>query len=456
MDRPWFDEAFDQYGALRPQYDALRRRAGWDPLLPTTALAQLLHEMPLGDDTRIFPIPVVIDDAEYRAVVQAGLVQRARALQQLFTDLALGPQKILTAGIGLDRAVLDEILAVEGTSLEGLRKLWRGRTREEVRFVYGPDLVRDPEGRWTVLEDNVGCVAGSADSFFVADRYRSATQLPGCSICQGPPDLAIAITRWLHRLGSDLGDRVAAVLGCDAAGESPWALRLHENARRRMILDTLGIPVIERGQLLGRQVAWGGRSGVLVNFSVDQSWSDVFCIPGIKMLNAPGTGVLGNKAFLPYIDDAIRFYACEEPILPTPPTHLLTEGVLPDDKENWVIKSAVGCQGTEVFVLRWQPQDRLRLLEDRVSKEWCGAAAVAQRYVEPSHLAPARPNSWNDYRVEIRPVTYVLDWRDIYVSEQAVGKTVSTYDARRLNNISQGACYVPVLREPCSHCGTER
>jgi uncharacterized circularly permuted ATP-grasp superfamily protein len=450
---PWFDEVFNEDGTLRRPYAALRRCARRDPLRPAAALAEQLRDRPFDDDTRIFPVPVVIDDTEYRTVVQAGVAQRALALQQLFADLVLGEQQVLTAGVGLDRGLLDEILAAAGTSLARLRGLWQAHGRDAIRFVYGPDLIRDPGGRWVVLEDNLGCVGGSADAFFVADRYRSASGLPGCPACQCQPDLAIAIRRWLHLLGRDPDDRVAALLGCETTGGDPWALRLEENARRRLILDELAIRVIDPVQL-GSQETTGGHPTALINFDVDESWSEVFGRPGVAMFNAPGTGVLGAKALLPYVDDLIRFYMRGEPILRTPPTRLLSDGVLPADQENWVVKTSVGRQGTEVFVLRWQPRDRLELVEDLVRKEWSGAAAVAQRYVEPSRLTPAGPGSWDGYRVEIRPVAYVLDWHEVYVSEQSAGKVVSIYDARRLNNISQGACYAPVLRQPCPGCGT--
>jgi uncharacterized circularly permuted ATP-grasp superfamily protein len=454
MGGPWFDEAFDEDGTLRRPYAALRRRAGRDPLRPAATVAEQLRDRPFGDDTRIFPVPVVIDEAEYRSVIQAGVAQRALTLQRLFADLVLGEQQVLTAGLGLDRRLLDEILAAEGTSLARLRDLWRAHGRDAIRFVYGPDLVRDPGGRWVVLEDNLGCVGGSADGSFVADRYRAASELPGCPACQRQPDLAMAIRWWLRRLGRDPRVGVAAVLGCENTGGGPWPLQLHENARRRLILDELAIPVVDRGQL-GHREAAGGQPTVLVNFEVDESWSEVFSRPGVAMLNAPGTGVLGNKALLPYMDQLVRFYLREEPVLPTPPTRLLIDGVLPPDQENWVVKTSAGCQGTEVFVLGWQPRDRLELVEDLVRKEWSGAAAVAQRYVEPSRLTPGGWGSWDGYRVEIRPVAYVLDWHEVYVSEQPVGKVVSVYDARRLNNISQGACYAPVLRQPCPGCGTE-
>jgi uncharacterized circularly permuted ATP-grasp superfamily protein len=450
---PWFNEAFNNDGTLRPPYAALRRRTGWDPLHPAAALAEQLRDRPLDDDTRILAVPVVIDDTEYKTVIQAGVAQRARALQRLFADLVLGSGQILAAGIGLDEDLLSAILAVEHTSLKRLRYLWTGHIRDQVRFVYGPDLVRDPDGRWTVLEDNVGCVGGGADCFFVVDRYRTATGLDGCPACRPQPDLAVAVRRWLRRLAPGHQGAVAVVLGCDAGCDDPWAMRLHENARRRLILDMLGIPVTDRGRL-GRQSKIDSQHITVVNFDVDGSWCDLFRLPGAALFNAPGTGVLGNKALMPFIDDVIRFYTREEPILRTPPTRLLADGVLPADLDNWVVKTATGCQGTEVFVLGWQPRYRRDLVANWVRKKWSGVAAVAQRYVEPSRLTPAGPAAWDGYRVEIRPVTYVLNWQDAYVSEQPVGKVVSVYDARRLNNISQGACYAPVLREPCPRCGT--
>lgn len=444
----WFDEAFNEDGTLRRPYASLWQCSGQDPLRPTVPVAEQLRDRPFGDDARVFPVPVVLDDAEYRSVIQAGVRQRALALQQFFDDMVLGDQQVLTAGTGLDRDLLDEILAAVGTSLPWLRNIWPGHGRDAIQFVYGPDLVRGPDGRWMVLEDNIGCVGGSADAFFVADRYRTASGMPSCPVCQPEPDLAVAIRRWIQRLRRPQSG-VAAVLGCDTAICGQGSSWLDENARRRLILDQLAIPVIDRDLLKGQEAA---TPTTLVNFGVDESWAEVFSRPGIAMFNAPGTGVMGAKALLPYIDDIVRYYMRDEPILATPPTRLLADGVLPADSENWVVKTSAGCQGSEVFVLGWQSRDQLRVIQELVHNNWTGAAAVAQRYVEPSRLTPAGWNSWDGYRVEIRPVTYVLGWQAVYVSEHATGKVVSVYDPRRLNNISQGACYAPVLRQPCRGC----
>jgi carboxylate-amine ligase len=435
----WFDEVYAEDGVPRSAFAALRHRIGRDPLRPSVAAAERLRDQPLGDDCRILPIPMVIDDVEYRSVIKAGVAQRARALQSLFSDLVLGQQRILTAGLGFGQDLIDDILAMDGITLDDLRTLWQEAGRERIRFVYGPDLIRGPDGRWVVLEDNVGCVGGTADSFFVAHSYQEAMAQLGPSDGPPPADLAVAIRHWLSIAGPENADAAVAVLGCAGCAD-PRTLRLDENARRCQILSQLGIPVVDRHQLAG--------AGMVVNFDVDMSWSDLFVVPGATLLNAPGTGMLGNKALLPYLDDAICFYTGAPPILPTPDTRLVADGALPADPKQWVMKTAAGAQGTEVIVLGRLGHDQLGEVAARMRTNWAGAAAVLQRYVEPSRLSPAGPGGWDSYRVEIRAVAYVLGWNDIYVSEQPVGKAVSDYDARRLNNISQGACYLPVLREP--------
>lgn len=449
----WFEEIFDHHGALRPSYAALARRTGRDPRRPDAAAAAALRDRPLDDDARIFPVPVVIDAAEYDTVLRAGLAQRARALQRLFADLVLGAQEVLGAGIGFTRSGLDGILAAGGLSLARLRELWHGHQAHEIRFTYGPDLVRDPTGRWLVLEDNVGCVGGTADSFFVAERYRAALGLPGCHDCDRRPDLALAVRRWLCRSGAGLPGAVLAVLGCDAGGGGPGSLRLAENARLREILEPMGIPVWEGGEFDRRWAAGQVEPPVtIVNFdgeTAERSALGRAFTGGGQLLNAPGTGLLGNKAWLPYLDQLIRVLLAEEPILASPPTHLTGGGPLPPDLDNWVVKAVAGRQGREVFMLGQLPRQQRDQVVHLVRHEWPPGGAVAQRYVEPARLTPGGPGAVDSYQVEIRPVSYVLGWQEVYVGRQPAGRAISVYDPRRLGNLSQGACYVPVLREPC-------
>ena len=78
-----------------------------------------------------------------------------------FADVFLGEGRYLHSGTELTESLLDDILASIGTSLTQLRQWWIGHDPETVRFVYAPDLVREPSGRWVVIEDNIGCVGAA-------------------------------------------------------------------------------------------------------------------------------------------------------------------------------------------------------------------------------------------------------------------------------------------------------
>lgn len=438
-----YDEVFDPVGALRRPYAELQRRLGFDVLNVAAATADRLCDRPLGDDVRILPIPWVLDSREYSSVVQAGMLQRARALQMFFADVVLGRGEFLESNTSLTGEQFQAILNFERTSLPQLRSPWRGHAPDDIRFVNGPDLMRSPDGDWLVLEDNVGCVGGSADSSFVWSRYTEAT---GATSLMPPvePDLQRAVQRWLGCLGlTPRSGAVVGLLGCEHTGDELERVLIHENERRRLVLEATGIAVWDECRCQ-RSLEKTGSVRAIVNFHAGHPLVEEAFRRRIPLFNAPGTGILGNKALLPHVDDMIRFYCRERPLVATPPTHVLEDGVLPAEPDGWIVKSVSGCQGTEVFALASHPRDRLEAIGRLVRGLWPASGFVAQRRVEPSHLSTSASSGWEQYLVELRPVTYVVGWADIHVSSQPVGKAISRLDARRKHNLSQGACYVPV------------
>lgn len=456
-----YDEVFEPDGVLRHPYAELRRRLGTDPLRPMGDTWQRLRDRPLGDDARILPIPWVLDGAEYASVIQAGIAQRARALQMFFADLVLGPQRFLD-GVSLPRERLQAILVSEGTSLARLRALWSGHAAEEVRFVYGPDLVRGPDGQWLLLEDNVGCVGGSADGHVVWKRYLDAAGagVARCrSLAPAEPDLRVALRMWLDRLGLSSRDGVMGLLGCETGGDGLRSVLIQENARRRVILEQAGVGMTDLHhlrRLLPENGPGDGRVRAVLNFHTLSGVIDEAFSRGVALFNAPGTGVLGNKALLPHVDEMIRFFLQEEPVIATPPTYVCENGTLPPGTGDWVVKSAGGCQGTEVFVLRAHPAERGDAVRDLVRESWPDRAFVAQQRVEPSRLSSSGPGSWEAHPVELRPVAYVVGWSRVHVSDRPVGKAVWGFDAHGRHNLSQGACYVPMTVLPSQQAGTLR
>jgi hypothetical protein len=229
---------------------------------------------------------------------------------------------------------------------------------------------------------------------------------------------------------------------------------LRENARRHDIIETLGIRVVESREVhrLWQDDHLDQVPSVVLNFAGDSGGEcellhEVgFGLLHVPLLNAPGTGSLGNKALLPFVDDMIRFYCAEEPLLATATTKILRDGLLPEDASRWVVKLATGCQGRDVFVPGMRSHEQLASAQKTLTRSSPTGGAVAQAYVEPSRLSPTGPGSWDAFRLELRPIAYVLGWNDVMVGDQPVGKAIAHFDLHRLNNISRGACYVAVIR----------
>jgi uncharacterized circularly permuted ATP-grasp superfamily protein len=399
----------------------------------------------------MLPVPLALDDAEYRSEIQAGIAQRARALQMFFADVVLDEGRYLRSGSDLTRPLLDEILASEGTSLDELRHWWSGHSPGDIRFVYGPDLAREPGGRWVILEDNVGCVGGCADSFYVFEAYRSATALPA-----GPPsrpDLSFAVSRWLESLALSPDDPgVLALLSDGDFLDAYLPTRFEEDDRRIRLVQRLGVQVVDDDGF-ERLCRGAAPLKAIVNIGVPsgRTWSLMLNVAFGRLkapfLNAPGTSVLGNKALLPFVTEMIQFYCREDAILQAPPTMLLRDGLLPADVDRWVVKTAAGCQGSGVFILRAQAQDSLDAIRTLLRKSWPTEAAVAQRHFELSRLWIFGPSSAQTYLVEVRALAYVLGWQDVCVGEQSLGKLVPSSNPGNLNNVACGGSYVPIIRE---------
>jgi hypothetical protein len=448
-----YDEACDEAGRRRPRYVELARRLGWDPLDPPASVAGRLRGRPLGDDTPIVPVPVALDDAEWRDAIQPGVAQRARALQAFFADVVLGLGRFLDGDSGLGARLLDEVLASEGTSLGELRRLWRGRDREAVSFVYAPDLMREPGGRWQVIEDNVGCVTGCVDGHLVLDRYRSATgRRLGPSF---PPDLGIALERWLGRLELEpSSDGVVALMSDGAAAHGCGSLRFREDDRRRDLVARLGVRVVDDEELERRcaEASTAPPVRAVANIGVPSSprvvrllTDEVFGRRRVPFLNAPGTTVLGSKALLPFVGAMVRHYDGAELALDAPPTVLLRDGRLPEELDRWVLKAAAGCQGNGVVIGRSQPPEQVAAVAARLDGSWPARAAVAQRNVEPSRLRTAG-HGGGEYVVEVRALAYVVGWQDVVVGEHGIAKLAPHTTPATLNNLTRGGAYAPVVR----------
>ena len=312
-----YNEGFDEGGNVRAPYQAFRSRTGHNPFTPSGKLAAALTNGPLGDRYSILPVPLVLDDREYREVIAAGVTQRALALQALFFDLMSGETEVFRK-TPLPIDLFPAILEQEGLAMRDLAAWWEGHSREAVRFTYAPDLVRGPDGRWLILEDNLGCVGGIVDSELVVQRLLACTGT--ClhpSLARGS-NLARAVCDFLARVERTPNSvDVLAVLGDECSSSDP------EATRKRRVLQELGMHIVDE-----MQVEVAERRGLrirdvraIVNFSTTNRKQasvlahDLFGRHRVPLMTAPGIAALGNKALLPFMDDIVAFYSSADPIL---------------------------------------------------------------------------------------------------------------------------------------------
>jgi len=439
-----YNEALDEVGDLRTAYRAFQARTGTHPLHASPdSIARLAHR-PLGDSYSIAPVPLVIDDHEYRHTISAGVRQRALALQAFFYDQVRGESAVLRA-TGLPEDLFARLAEQDGTSLADLTRWWHGKTREAVRFIYGPDLVRAPDGRWRILEDNVGCVGGVVDGQLALQAYLAHT---GMSLHDSLPsalDLARAVDYFLARVGHrPTSARVVALAGSECDPES---------TRRRRVLSDLGVRVLNQTEL--QQATHEGLRSqdidAVVNFDAT-GWvpastlaDEMFGQRNVPLMTAPGVGILGNKSLLPFVDDIVVFYSRTDPILQTASTSLYA--ALPADPTEWVLKESNSRQGRGVFFLTSMTDAaQARLAPDLSARG--PACAVLQRRVSASFVPVCSGASWEPYQVELRPLVFVVGDGVCHVSEHACGRTFPATDEHGVGNLSQGAHYLPVIREP--------
>jgi hypothetical protein len=438
-----YNEIFDLRGAKRTPYAGLEARTGINLTQPPPALIKELGRGGGIGHGVVYPVPLILDEREYNEVLVPGVLQRAFMLQELFADIAMGFGKIVEAGL-LTEGDLRHVLLAGGISLDSLRRLWHGQKIDQIRFVYGPDLVRDTSGHWVVLEDNLGCVGGVADGPVVLRRYLEVAGLPLHPSLTAESNLETSLLAFLHRVGLARGD--SGLYGI--AGNSECSGCNFQTALKADTLRSLGAQLKGPQELSDLIVARAIHPSAIINLAttlgpiMERLAISAFQNQDTPIFGAPCTDVVAFKSFHVLGESLVSLYLDEKALLPTPKTHLVREPLLclPNDG---VLKRANGCGGTEVFFLD-EVLDKEALLEEL--EGWGPCGAVIQDQVNRSVISAASNRGEVGASVELRPIIYVYGWRAAAVDRVVTGRAIPPGGDRR-GNISRGAQFLPVLLE---------
>jgi hypothetical protein len=440
-----YDELHDEIGTMRTPYATILARSGIDVTRP--AVSALRFPKPVGDRS-IYPVPLVLNEDEYQSTIVPGVLQRAFLLQALFEDIAVGSAKLLNSGL-LSEDELEGILLSEGVDLKRLRHLWQGQSPDQIRFVYGPDLVRNPEGEWVVLEDNVGCVGGVAQGAATRDAYLQSTGLSSALGFSVHSDLERAVQAFFDRTG--VKPHTSGLFGF-AGWSSSTGLELNdfETRVKADCLRSFGVTVTQPDELLAWMRKDAANPSAIVNFSatMTSAYQDLamaaFTGFSLPVMGSPCVGLIASKSFLPFDEHLATECLGEKLILRSASSQLIRE--MPDQlPRKGVLKRSNGCQGTEVFFLDKICAEDARDSLLAAARRWGHCAAILQEPVERSVFVgtgiPSSPTA-----IEIRPIVYVYGWKAALVGEVVTGRAIPAGGERR-GNVSRGAYLLPVLRE---------
>ena len=339
--RAW-DEMFDAGGVPRPGYQALY---GVLASLDVDDLAEraTVRDRSLRDqgitfslsgEERPFPLDLLprIIAAEEWSVIEAGVAQRVRALEAFLADV-YGAQQILDEGVVPRRLVT--------SSPNFLRAAAHLDPPAGVRIhVAGIDLIRGPDGRFVVLEDNLRTPSGI--SYVIENRRTMArvfSELFVSHRIRPVADYPSKLLEALRRCAPDgPGEPTVVVL---TPGVFNSAYFEHSFLARQM-----GVQLVEPRDLACRdgrlymRTTDGERPVDVVYRRIDDDYLDplhfrpnsLLGCPGIvnaaragnvTIANAVGNGVADDKAVYPYVPAMIEYYLGEQPILGTVPTYRL-------------------------------------------------------------------------------------------------------------------------------------
>jgi uncharacterized circularly permuted ATP-grasp superfamily protein len=436
----------DKIASLPPGDLIMRQRAA-EALLLKMGITFNVYGREEGTE-KIFPfdiIPRIVPAADWQQI-ESGLKQRIFALNEFLQDI-YNDKRILK-----DKVVPEDLVLSSRTyrkECEGFtppRRIWC--------HVTGTDLVRDKDGRFYVLEDNLRCPSGV--SYVLENRQVLKRTFPQVFEASNVRPVDEYPNKLLEMLEFLAPNHIAnPTIGVLTPGIYNSAYFEHSFLSQQM-----GVELVEGQDLVVadgyvHMLTTKGLKRVDVLYRrIDDDFIDpqvfrpdsMLGVPGligvykagrIAMANAPGTGIADDKVIYAYVPKIIKYYTGEEPILPNVPTYVCSDdgdrAYVLDHLHELVVKAANESGGYGMLVGPHASQAEREEFAAKIKAE--PRNYMAQPTISLSRVPTIVGERIEGRHVDLRP--YVLFGKEIYVQPGGLTRVALTKGSLVVNS-SQG------------------
>jgi len=436
----FYDELFTAKNQPRPEAALLvetinslppgklqqRQQAAENALLKLGVTFRVSSDDSQESTERIFPLDITprIVSAQEWAYLERGLKQRIHVLNLFLADV-YNEQKIINDGV-VPRELVE--------SGDGFLKPCIGLSPSAGVWCHitGTDLVRDRDGQWYVLEDNLRIPSGI--SYVLENRRVMKTTFPELFKTLGiqPVDdyPSHLLETLLHLTPAQLPDPTVVLL---TSG-------IHNSAyfEHSFLAQQMGVELVEcrdlvvadgylkmrttkglqRVDVVYRRIDDNQLDPTVSNFDSNSGvpgLMEVYKAGRVAIANALGTGIADDKVIYAFVPEMIRYYLHEDAILPNVETYLCWEQQQQNhilaNLDQLVVKPAGGYGGAGMLVGPSASPEELQDFANRIKANPRGY--IAQRTLGLSRVPTLIDDHFEGRHVDLRP--YILYGEDIYV-----------------------------------------
>jgi uncharacterized circularly permuted ATP-grasp superfamily protein len=456
----FYDELFGENGQAhlysKPLIDQINALSHKDLRRRQKAAELALHQLGItfsvyGDKKgteKIFPfdvIPRVIPANEWQNL-EKGLKQRIEALN-LFVDDIYHEKKILKDKIiPQDLILSSKCYLKECEGLNPPRGIWI--------HITGTDLVRDIDGAFYVLEDNLRCPSGV--SYVLENRAiqkRTFPQAFAAMNVRRVADYPDHLYDTLKYLAPDHIEKPKIVILTPGIYNSAYFEHAYLAQQMGITLAQGSDLVVENDELMLRTTKGFERVDVVYR-RIDDDFLDpsIFrpdSLLGVKgimnayrkgnlaLANAPGNGIADDKAVYAYVPEIIKYYLGEEPILPNVHTYICEDkkqrDYVLDNLEKLVVKAVNQSGGYGMLIGPRSTRSERESFAEKITAN--PRDYIAQPTLSLSRCPTLIGDDIEGRHVDVRP--YILYGKSIFVLPGGLTRVALVKDSLVVNS-SQG------------------